>query len=72
MSSRKDCKSSTHPNAPLSTDPHGISFTLVPPTPPPTSPNNRSSFAAAQANLKQPPAKSKLSGQHQAKAKKAS
>ncbi|OSD08252.1 hypothetical protein PYCCODRAFT_1462525 [Trametes coccinea BRFM310] len=65
MSTRKDGKS-LPPNAPVSSEPHGISCTLVPPTPPPTSQN----FANAQAKPKGSSAKH--SGGNKASSKKSS
>ncbi|CDO70318.1 hypothetical protein BN946_scf184843.g7 [Trametes cinnabarina] len=56
------------PNAPLSSEPHGISCTLVPPTPPPTSPNFGANFASAQAKPKA--SGSKLSGGNKSNSEK--
>ncbi|KAI0771082.1 hypothetical protein BD413DRAFT_613600 [Trametes elegans] len=61
MSARNDSKA-THPHAPKSNEPHGISFTLIQPTPP-SSPNFADNFSAAQTK----PAKSTLSGSDQTK-----
>ncbi|KAI0351562.1 hypothetical protein OH77DRAFT_1524085 [Trametes cingulata] len=65
MSNRKDTKSA-HPNAPSSSEPHGISFTLMEPTPP-NSPNLGGSFPGSQTKQS---TKSKLSGTTPAQNKK--
>ncbi|KAI0672634.1 hypothetical protein C8Q78DRAFT_1076985 [Trametes maxima] len=68
MSTKNDGKSA-HPNAPRRSEPHGISFTLVQPTPP-TSPNLAPSFPSVQTIL----TKSKLpdGGKSKTPAKKSS
>ncbi|EIW51860.1 uncharacterized protein TRAVEDRAFT_54280 [Trametes versicolor FP-101664 SS1] len=56
---------SVHPHAPHSSEPHGISFTLIQPTPP-ASPNLLPNFPKSQTKIGQ----SNLSGNKKPKAKK--
>ncbi|KAI0636383.1 hypothetical protein C8Q77DRAFT_1154330 [Trametes polyzona] len=60
--SNQNQANATQPNAPQSTEPHGISFTLVQPTPP-NSPNLVPNFPTAQKR----PSPSKLSGNKKTK-----
>ncbi|KAH9848915.1 hypothetical protein C2E23DRAFT_888748 [Lenzites betulinus] len=64
MSNRNDGRP-VHPYAPRSSEPHGISFTLIQPTPP-TSPNLVANFPTARKR----PSSSKLAENAKTKVKK--